>query len=120
VRRALATLLLAVFSFSLISPAVFAARPDDNLPACCRRAGKHHCSSTTPAESSGPALKAAACPSWPGAFTATNQRITPFAASSQNTSTGFVDRPADPAPLAIVVSTLSKRAGQERGPPFLV
>jgi hypothetical protein len=41
-RRAFASLLLVLFSFPLILPAL---RSDDasNLPACCRRAGQHHC-----------------------------------------------------------------------------
>jgi hypothetical protein len=43
VRRAFSILLLVVFSVPLIAPA-FASAPDDSqLPACCRRAGKHHC-----------------------------------------------------------------------------
>jgi hypothetical protein len=42
-RRALAMLLLTLFSLPLIAPA-FASSPDDSqLPACCRRGGKHHC-----------------------------------------------------------------------------
>ena len=36
-------LLLALFSFSLISPAVLASDADSKLPACCKRNGKHHC-----------------------------------------------------------------------------
>jgi hypothetical protein len=43
VRRAFSILLLLVFSLPLIAPA-FAFAPDDSqLPACCRRDGKHHC-----------------------------------------------------------------------------
>lgn len=41
-RRALATFLLAVFSFPLIAPAL-SADAASNLPECCRRGGKHHC-----------------------------------------------------------------------------
>jgi hypothetical protein len=42
-RRALAMLLMLLFSAPLIAPA-FASAPDESqLPACCRRAGKHHC-----------------------------------------------------------------------------
>jgi hypothetical protein len=41
-RRALASLLLAVFSFPLIVPIL---RVDAaNLPSCCRREGQHRCS----------------------------------------------------------------------------
>ena len=42
-RRALATLLLVVFSLPLIAPALASTPDDAQLPACCRRHGKHHC-----------------------------------------------------------------------------
>ncbi len=42
-RRISAVLLLVLFGVSLLAPA-FASEADSNLPACCRRAGKHHCS----------------------------------------------------------------------------
>lgn len=41
-RRAFASLLVAVFSFPLIAPVLF-ANPASDLPACCRRNGKHRC-----------------------------------------------------------------------------
>lgn len=43
-RRLLAITLLVVFSLPLASP-LFALnrKSEDNLPACCRRNGKHHC-----------------------------------------------------------------------------
>jgi hypothetical protein len=42
-RRAWAAILVVLFSFPLIAPA-FASGPDDaQLPACCRRNGRHHC-----------------------------------------------------------------------------
>lgn len=42
-RRAWAAILVVLFSYPLIAPA-FASGPDDSqLPACCRRNGKHHC-----------------------------------------------------------------------------
>jgi len=42
-RRVSAILLLALIGLSLMVPA-FGADAVTNLPACCRRAGKHHCS----------------------------------------------------------------------------
>jgi hypothetical protein len=46
-RRALAIILLAGFSFPLIAP-LFASGPSEaSLPACCRRNGKHHCMMTS-------------------------------------------------------------------------
>lgn len=42
-RRAPAALLLLLLSLPLIAP-LFASTPDDSqLPACCRRNGRHHC-----------------------------------------------------------------------------
>lgn len=41
-RRFLASLLLVLISFSLVSP-VLAATAKPDLPACCLRNGKHHC-----------------------------------------------------------------------------
>lgn len=42
VRRALASVLLSLLSFPLIS-ALLLANTLQDLPACCRRAGSHHC-----------------------------------------------------------------------------
>jgi len=42
-RRACASLLLLVFSLPLIAPALASLPDDSQLPACCRRGGKHHC-----------------------------------------------------------------------------
>lgn len=67
-RRVCATLLLGLFSFLLGSPLLI-ADTDSNLPACCRRLGQHHCAMPTP-ESSGPALHAARCASFPNALAA--------------------------------------------------
>jgi len=67
-RRITAILLLALFGFSPIVPA-FASDPDSNLPACCRRDGKHHCtmSGGSAAQDSGPGFTAdGRCPLFPG------------------------------------------------------
>ena len=65
-RRLLATLLLTIFSYSLISPALFASDADSKLPACCRRNGAHRCamSMNQSGQSSGP-VRAGRCPSFP-------------------------------------------------------
>jgi len=41
-RRSIAISLMMLFSWMLIAP-LFASSADANLPACCRRNGKHHC-----------------------------------------------------------------------------
>ena len=70
-RRALASLLLAVIGLPLITPLLLAdLRPE--LPACCRRDGKHHCSHMQPdvrsAERPGFAFTAPRCPLFPKAI----------------------------------------------------
>jgi hypothetical protein len=42
-RRVASALLLLVFSLPLIAPAFLSTPDDSQLPACCRRDGKHHC-----------------------------------------------------------------------------
>jgi len=66
-RRLCATLLLALFSFVLGGPALF-ADTDSNLPACCRRLGQHHCTLVSPEQTSGPAIRLAPCASFPNAL----------------------------------------------------
>jgi hypothetical protein len=53
-RRLSAILLLGLFGFFLAAPALLADAGSD-LPACCRRDGRHHCGRTAP---SGPSLQA--------------------------------------------------------------
>jgi hypothetical protein len=67
-RSRFAILLLALFSFALLSP-VFGGAADANLPACCRHRGKHHCSMPTDSDASqsAPAFTSnAKCPLYPG------------------------------------------------------
>jgi hypothetical protein len=67
-QRILAILLTAVFSLPLISP-LLSASPDQQLPACCRKDGKHACAmrKAAPAPANGPAVSAVkpACPLYP-------------------------------------------------------
>lgn len=71
-RRVLASIWLALLSFPLIAQIALANNAPD-LPACCRRDGKHHCAMSEMAGSAempgGPALKAVQlkCPLFPKA-----------------------------------------------------
>lgn len=69
-RRALAWFLLAVFSYPLIAPALFAG-PESNLPPCCRRGGKHHCAmmmdEMAPVTGVSVRIVQPRCPMYPGA-----------------------------------------------------
>lgn len=53
-RRALAWLLLVLIGIPLISPLLL-ADPRPEMPACCRRDGKHHCAMPAPDGESAPA-----------------------------------------------------------------
>jgi hypothetical protein len=67
-RRAFATILAALFSFELIAPVLLADAASD-VPACCRRNGKHHCAMADGSgdASTGPSLKSleSKCPFFP-------------------------------------------------------
>lgn len=45
-RKVVAILLLAVFGLPLLSSAALGQDAEAGLPACCRRAGAHHCAMT--------------------------------------------------------------------------
>jgi hypothetical protein len=109
-RRIWATFLLGIFSLMLMLPAVYST---PNLPACCRRNGKHHCSMEAVSHS-GPSAQSARCAAYPGAqsgavFLAILTR--PAAAGSSQIT----------QPIAAARSQFAhdsyNRAGQQRGPP---
>lgn len=121
-RRAPAILLLLVFSFSLIPPAVF-ADSESKLPACCRRDGKHHCSMTSvtdgPSRASSLALKGTPtkCPLFP-----TGKAIPAAGKASVPLPTYVSLAPVLSHPTAVVQTEARyrvsfSRAWQERGPP---
>ena len=119
-RRMSAILLMALFSFSLISPAVFASDAESNLPACCRRGGNHHCAmiTTTPSESSsGPSLQAGRCQFFPAAKGFPASRTVSLPGSSQAIFTGLVGHPAARPQTEARCRISYSRAGQKRGPP---
>jgi hypothetical protein len=118
-RRFPAILLLALFSFSLLSPA-FSSDSDANLPACCRRAGKHHCSMAMGGEasSSGASFKAnVRCPVYPGVA------LYPGGGSAARMTTApSLDPPAIGHALLVHASqpdraVVRARAHHKRGPP---
>jgi len=43
-RRAFAATLVVIFSLPLIAPLLASTPAESQLPACCRRNGRHHCS----------------------------------------------------------------------------
>jgi hypothetical protein len=124
-RRVPAILLVFLFSFSLIAPALF---PDaqSNLPACCRRDGKHHCGMTaqdmaqTP--SSGAAVEAlhAKCRFFPEGGAVLPHSDAALLAASQRAYVSLVTRIAVTAQVEAGYRLSCNRAHQKRGPPALL
>jgi len=119
VRRLSATLLLALFGFSLMGPAVFASDPESNLPACCRRSGKHHCAIGTPdGSSSGPALQAGTCPSFPSLRGVTASSKAGLARTFTAVFAWILALQVSQAQIEPLLHISSSLAGQKRGPPL--
>lgn len=119
-RRASALSVLAAIGYLLIAPLTLAS-PESNLPACCRRAGAHHCAmAAEAAPSTGPAFQPvpSKCPFFPAAVT------TPVAGSvtlSGNAVLRFgllVSHPAAQAPTEARGRICFSRSHQKRGPPL--
>ena len=118
-RRLVAFPLLALFSISLIGPAVFVSSAESNLPECCRRDGKHRCampeSGSDPA--SGPVLQAERCPSFP--VHAVAPKPDPGQVRAYQALAGvFADYRAPHAKPESLCRISFSRAGQKRGPPI--
>ena len=118
-RRIFALLLMALFSFSLISPAVFAQDADSKLPACCRLSGKHHCAMTASRSesSSGPALQTGRCSFFPAAQAVPATRTVSLPGTSQSIFTRLASNPASRPQTEALCRISYSRAGQKRGPP---
>jgi hypothetical protein len=118
-RRTLATLLIAIFGFTPISPALFASDVDSNLPACCRSHGTHHCAMMTmrSAPSSGPAIQTGRCPLFPTNKAIAAQRITGALRTSQAAFSEIVSHPASHPQTEALYRISYSRAAQKRGPP---
>ena len=84
-RRAVATLVVALTGFVPLSPALVSTS-DSNLPACCHRGGAHHCSTEAQPDSTGGASIAAVqtkCPLYPKSTAAVRGQDFAIAASSK-------------------------------------
>ena len=114
----MAWLVLALFSFSLISPALL-ADAESNLPACCRRAGHHRCSMMSDQGApAGPTATAARCPSFPGLRAAPAVgKITGAANESHATLASIASHPAPRTQTQGLLQIEHSRTGQKRGPP---
>jgi hypothetical protein len=112
----MAGLLLAVFSFSLIAPALLADE-DSNLPACCRRLGEHHC---VMAASGGASFIQERCPHFPSGSASLAASGMAVARSSQAVFAAVLSHPAAHAQTEARYRISFSRAWQKRGPPALL
>ena len=124
-RRVLATLLVSVFSFSLIGPALVAGGNSD-LPACCRRGGQHHCAmmgmDAAPSPLSGPTVKANTpkCPYFPKAGAVLPHSGVALLRASQSVSSASPGRLTIHSRVGAAYHLFSSRSHQKRGPPSLL
>jgi hypothetical protein len=121
-RRAITSLLLAL----LLSPTAMlfvAGTGESDLPACCRRFGKHHCSYAGPSaesQSSGPSFKAlqTKCPVYPNGVTlSVGSKFVPALASTSKTAIDLSGEQLLAAQSLQHVPTAVFDSAQTRGPP---
>jgi hypothetical protein len=112
VRRVLASLLLVLFSFSLIAPALFASDTDSKLPACCRRNGKHHCGLAT-----GSGFHAARCADFPSVNAIPASQTAALPGLSRSAFIALIIQPGNSSRLEARSRISYSQAGQKRGPP---
>ena len=115
--RFLASLLLVVFSFPLISPAF--AEIDSNIPACCRRAGRHACEMAGHRhQASGPQIGTDRCPQFPGTrATPASVKLTGAPLTTHTYFVVLASQPARQAQMQALYRISHSRTGQKRGPP---
>jgi hypothetical protein len=122
-RRALASFLLAVFSFPLIAPAFF-VDAEANLPACCRRDGKHHCAMTMDETASAAGVSVGTaqprCPLYPGASATPVGRYAAVLRSSGAVFGAIVSHPAIQFQTEAGYRISFGRSSQKRGPPVVL
>ena len=118
-RRISAILLVGLFGFWLIGPALLAQDAGSQLPACCRRAGKHHCAMAAIQTQSpaGPVLHTGRCTLFPvGAAVPTDGTVS-LPAASESIFAGLISHPASRPQMEALCRISYSRAGQKRGPP---
>jgi hypothetical protein len=112
--------LVAVFVVTLIGPSVFASDGEQNLPACCRRNGKHHCAMLQEqGPSSGPAFRMGRCPLFGSVSTLPVPVTRGTPKLGQAISAILFSHPATRPQTEALARISVDRSSQKRGPPFL-
>jgi hypothetical protein len=117
VRRFPAILLVAIFGVSLVGPALV-ADGSTNVPACCRRDGKHHCAKTD-LPGAGSAVVAPRCAEFPDAAAFPLHFDNALPRGSQLVFGVILQYPAIAAQAAAGYRISFSRSRQKRGPPSL-
>jgi len=120
VHRVWAYLLVLIFGFSPVAPALLA---DDsaNLPACCRRLGRHHCELMAAQFPVGVALKGV-CDLYgrfPAALAPPECAKAAFCNAPGTVSAALASRPAAAEQSQALYRVSFGRSRQKRGPPSL-
>jgi hypothetical protein len=122
-RRRLASLLVAVFSFPLIAP-VLSLNLTSEVPACCRRSGKHHCANMAEQGQlpAGLAVRAIQprCPLFPNAGTVAVSCHTVLPSSSSDFRVRLVLRSANRKTDKDIPQIALRGSVLKRGPPCLL
>jgi hypothetical protein len=121
-RRFIAIALLAIFGLPFATSLLaLTPRSEANLPACCRRNGKHHCMmAMQETQTSGDQVRLSAppekCPYVPGRVLQGSQQVV-FDTSSQRAFGGLVGHSAVFAQMESMWRISRDRSKQKRGPP---
>lgn len=119
-KRTLASLLLSVFGFALILPAF----SDTDLPACCRRDGKHHCAMADMGDAASPDGSAivsvpSRCPLYPNNALPAGFDATAASAAFMVVPESICERP-NWQPIENHRGVIFDSSSQKRGPPVLL
>jgi len=121
VPRIIAAALLLVFAGNTALPALF-ADPESNLPACCRRDGKHHCAMMDMAQDDG-GVYWKSVPQKCGQFPKAGASLCAGKTGPQRTSEiGAIvsSHPTVVAQTEVLYRISHSRSREKRGPPSLV
>jgi hypothetical protein len=120
-RRILAIGLLLLFASAYVLPMVM-TDAEQNLPACCRNDGKHHCSMMdNPSQSAEPSFQIlrAKCPCWP-VGTVNSSRHDVLVCTAALIYGELLSHPATFSQTEVRYVVSQTRSHQKRGPPSLL
>jgi len=118
-RRALASLLLALFSFPLIFPILRADAA--SLPSCCHREGKHRCSMDSVShQQEGLSPIQPKCCNYPATIAVRGDWNVVFLKNSPSIGASLLSYSSTPAQTEAKYRVSFSRSRQKRGPPALL